>query len=167
MLLFISNNSSDSHDQQDRTRKGGLSRYKIQQEHDVLEGAQRLCSIHDPIADYAGKLATIQHEFADTLKIVMRTYFEKPRIARTRFGWKGFGIDPDLDGQHNIAKGITLSRQLLNSILDLHVPTATEFLDPNFTPYLADMICWGAIGARTTESQPHRQLVSGRYRGEL
>ncbi len=117
------------------------------------------CSIHDPIAalDYAKKLAAIQHEFADTLKIVMRTYFEKPR---TRFGWKGFGIDPDLDGQHNIAKGIALSRQLLNSILDLHVPTATEFLDPCFAPYLADMICWGAIGARTTESQPHRQLVS-------
>lgn len=90
-------------------------------------------------------------------KLSCGPYFEKPR---TRFGWKGFGIDPDLNGQHNIAKGITLTRQLLNSILELHVPTATEFLDPNFAPYLADMICWGAIGARTTESQPHRQLVS-------
>ncbi|KJY70108.1 phospho-2-dehydro-3-deoxyheptonate aldolase [Vibrio coralliilyticus] len=139
-------------------------REQIQQ---ILEGRDpRLlvivgpCSIHDPNAalEYANKLAAIQRDFAPTLKIVMRTYFEKPR---TRVGWKGFVVDPDLDGQHNIAQGIKLTRELLASILDLQLPTATEFLDPNFAPYFADMICWGAIGARTTESQPHRQLVSG------
>ena len=118
------------------------------------------CSIHDPKSalEYANRLAAIQQTFIPTLKIVMRTYLEKPR---TRTGWKGFVVDPDLDGQSNITQGIKLSRELLTSILELNLPTATEFLDPNITPYFADLICWGAIGARTTESQPHRQLVSG------
>ncbi|NOH31211.1 3-deoxy-7-phosphoheptulonate synthase [Vibrio mediterranei] len=134
---------------------------------DILSGKnQRMlviigpCSIHDPNAtlEYAHRLAKVQKQFSQTLKIVMRTYFEKPR---TRKGWKGFIIDPELTGHFKLEKGIYQSRSLLKSILELGVPTATEFLDTSIAPYIADLVCWGAIGARTTESQPHRQLASG------
>lgn len=118
------------------------------------------CSIHDPKAalEYAMRLAKIQEKYRDNLKIVMRTYFEKPR---TRRGWKGYIVDPNLNGQFDLVQGLYRSRKLLKSILELGIPTATEFLDTNIAPYIADLICWGAIGARTTESQPHRQLASG------
>ncbi|MGI3018968.1 3-deoxy-7-phosphoheptulonate synthase [Vibrio alginolyticus] len=118
------------------------------------------CSIHDPVAaiEYAHRLAEEQKRYQSSLKLVMRTYFEKPR---TRGGWKGFIVDPDLNGDFNLHKGINQSRKLMQSILELGVPTAHEFLDPNIAHYIADLVCWGAIGARTTESQPHRQLASG------
>ena len=118
------------------------------------------CSIHDPYAaiEYATRLSKVQKQYCGTLKLVMRTYFEKPR---TRGGWKGFITTPELNGEFNFLQGVTRSRQLMKSILELGVPIATEFLDTNIAPYIADMVCWGAIGARTTESQPHRQLASG------
>ncbi|RSD29514.1 3-deoxy-7-phosphoheptulonate synthase [Vibrio pectenicida] len=118
------------------------------------------CSIHDPNAaiEYATRLAKMQKRYNGTLKLVMRTYFEKPR---TRGGWKGFIVDPELNGEFNLLSGIARSRQLMHAILELGVPTANEFLDPNLALYIADLVCWGAIGARTTESQPHRQLASG------
>ncbi|PKG40091.1 3-deoxy-7-phosphoheptulonate synthase [Psychromonas sp. Urea-02u-13] len=118
------------------------------------------CSIHDPHAaiEYATRLVKMQKQYRGTLKLVMRTYFEKPR---TRAGWKGFIVTPDLNSEFNFLQGVTRSRQLMKSILELGMPIATEFLDTNIAPYIADMVCWGAIGARTTESQPHRQLASG------
>ncbi|MCE7630978.1 3-deoxy-7-phosphoheptulonate synthase, partial [Vibrio fluvialis] len=88
---------------------------------------------------------------------VMRTYFEKPR---TRTGWKGLIVDPDLDGAHNMAKGLSVARTFLRDVTDLGLATATEFLDTTVYPYISDLICWGAIGARTTESQIHRQMAS-------
>ncbi len=117
------------------------------------------CSIHDPEAglEYAQKLAQLQHRYRDQLLIVMRTYFEKPR---TRTGWKGLVVDPNLDGSQNLAQGLATAREFLTQVIDLKLATATEFLDTNIAPYLADLICWGAIGARTAESQPHRQLAS-------
>ncbi len=118
------------------------------------------CSIHDPDAalEYATRLAKVQKKYRNTIKIVMRTYFEKPR---TRSGWKGFIVEPNLDGEFNLEEGINRSREVLKSVLELGLATATEFLDTNIAPYIADLVCWGAIGARTTESQPHRQLASG------
>lgn len=118
------------------------------------------CSVHEPnaVIEYATRLANAQKHYNGTLKLVMRTYFEKPR---TRRGWKGFIVDPDLNGKFDLLKGITHSRKLMQSILELGVPTANEFLDTNIALYIADLVCWGAIGARTTESQPHRQLASG------
>ncbi len=117
------------------------------------------CSIHDPQAglDYAKRIAELQTRYRDQLLIVMRTYFEKPR---TRTGWKGLMVDPNLDGSQDLFLGLHTARQFLTQVLALGVPTATEFLDTNLAPYLADLICWGAIGARTAESQPHRQLAS-------
>lgn len=117
------------------------------------------CSIHDPEAamEYASRLAKVQNQYQNSLKIVMRTYFEKPR---TRNGWKGYIVDPDLNGEFDFEQGLSRSRSLLKSVLQLGIPTATEFLDTNIAPYIADLVCWGAIGARTTESQPHRQLAS-------
>jgi len=118
------------------------------------------CSIHDPIAalDYASRLAQLAKELQDQLLIVMRVYFEKPR---TTVGWKGLINDPDLNGTHQISKGLGVARGLLLKITDLGLPVATEMLDP-FTPqYFADLISWGAIGARTTESQTHREMASG------
>ncbi|PAW65231.1 MAG: 3-deoxy-7-phosphoheptulonate synthase [Verrucomicrobiia bacterium Tous-C2TDCM] len=118
------------------------------------------CSIHDPgqgIA-YAEKLMGLRDELHDQLEIVMRVYFEKPRTA---VGWKGLIMDPDLDGSANLAEGLRIARDLLLEIVGLGMPTATEFLDP-FTPqYIADLICWAAVGARTVESQTHRQMASG------
>lgn len=118
------------------------------------------CSIHDLEAgrDYARRLAALSREVADRIMIVMRVYFEKPR---TTVGWKGLIMDPHLDGSHDIAAGLRLGRSFLRDVLDLGLPTATEFLDPITPQYVADLVCWGAIGARTTESQTHRQMASG------
>lgn len=118
------------------------------------------CSIHDPRAarDYATRLARINRELGDRLLIVMRVYFEKPR---TTIGWKGLINDPDLDGQFNIRKGMWLARKVLRDVLATGLPTATEWLDPITPQYLCDLISWGAIGARNTESQVHRELASG------
>ena len=118
------------------------------------------CSIHDLAAgrDYAQRLAHLARQVSDRVMIVMRVYFEKPR---TTVGWKGLIMDPHLDGSHDIAAGLRLGRSFLRDILDLGLPTATEFLDPITPQYVADLVCWGAIGARTTESQTHRQMASG------
>jgi 3-deoxy-7-phosphoheptulonate synthase len=118
------------------------------------------CSIHDPEAglDYARRLADVAREHREDLLVVMRTYFEKPR---TTVGWKGLINDPHLDGSHDIPAGLRTARRFLLDVLALGLPTATEFLEPISPQYTADAIVWGAIGARTTESQIHRQLVSG------
>lgn len=118
------------------------------------------CSIHDPIAalEYAGRLQTARESLQAQLHIIMRVYFEKPR---TTVGWKGLINDPDLDGSFHINKGLCMARKLLRDINDIGVPTATEFLDLITPQYIADLISWGAIGARTTESQVHRELASG------
>jgi 3-deoxy-7-phosphoheptulonate synthase len=118
------------------------------------------CSIHDPGAarDYATRLAKERLRFRRELEIVMRVYFEKPR---TTIGWKGLINDPDLDGSFHINKGLRVARSLLRDINALGVPAGTEFLDTISPQYLADLISWGAIGARTTESQVHRELASG------
>ncbi|MBC7004711.1 3-deoxy-7-phosphoheptulonate synthase [Photobacterium sp. BZF1] len=117
------------------------------------------CSVHDPDAaiDYAKRLHAVQEKYKDTLFIVMRTYFEKPR---TVVGWKGLVSDPNLDGSLDLAKGLHTARKLLVDINALGMPTATEFLDMITGQYLADLISWGAIGARTTESQIHREMAS-------
>ena len=118
------------------------------------------CSIHDPKAahEYAAKLAAVKKELEDRLVVVMRVYFEKPR---TTIGWKGLINDPDLDGQFNIRKGMWLARKVLADVLSLGLPAATEWLDPITPQYICDLISWGAIGARNTESQVHRELASG------
>ncbi|MBI2517962.1 MAG: 3-deoxy-7-phosphoheptulonate synthase [Opitutae bacterium] len=118
------------------------------------------CSIHDLEAgrDYARRLAALAREVADRVMIVMRVYFEKPR---TTVGWKGLVMDPHLDGSHDIPGGLRLARTFLREVLDLGLPTATELLDPITPQYIADLVCWSAIGARTTESQTHRQMASG------
>ena len=118
------------------------------------------CSIHDLEAgrDYAQRLARLSREIADRVFVVMRVYFEKPR---TTVGWKGLIMDPHLDGSHDLAAGLRLARGFLRDVLDLGLPTATELLDPITPQYIADLICWSAIGARTTESQTHRQMASG------
>ena len=118
------------------------------------------CSIHDPKAalDYAERLARLARQVSDHLFLIMRVYFEKPR---TTVGWKGLINDPDMDGTHLISKGLGIARGLLCRMTELRLPVATEMLDPITPEYLADMLCWGAIGARTTESQTHRELASG------
>lgn len=118
------------------------------------------CSIHDPKAalEYANRLKGIREELADDLLIVMRVYFEKPR---TTVGWKGLINDPDLNDSYHINKGLRIARELLLNINNLGVPAATEYLDLITPQYVADLISWGAIGARTTESQVHRELASG------
>src|ERR1035437_6125116 len=118
------------------------------------------CSIHDTAAgtEYAQKLAKLASEVSDRIMIVMRVYFEKPR---TTVGWKGLIMDPHLDGSHDIATGLRSARAFLREVLDLGLPTATELLDPITPQYIADLICWSAIGARTAESQTHRQMASG------
>ncbi|RYQ35323.1 3-deoxy-7-phosphoheptulonate synthase [Bifidobacterium pseudolongum] len=118
------------------------------------------CSIHDPKAahDYAMRLAALNRELGDRLLIVMRVYFEKPR---TTIGWKGLINDPDLNGRFDIRKGMWLARKVLTDVLSLGLPAATEWLDPITPQYLCDLISWGAIGARNTESQVHRELASG------
>ena len=118
------------------------------------------CSIHDPIAarDYAARLLALRSELADDLVIVMRVYFEKPR---TTVGWKGLINDPELDGSFNINAGLRLARALLLELNEAGVPAGTEFLDVITPQYITDLVSWGAIGARTTESQVHRELASG------
>ncbi|WP_192841642.1 3-deoxy-7-phosphoheptulonate synthase [Arthrobacter sp. ERGS1:01] len=118
------------------------------------------CSIHDPKAglEYARRLAAAAKDHEEDLLIVMRAYFEKPR---TTVGWKGLINDPNLDGSHDVAKGLEMAREFLLEVARLGLPTGTEFLEPISPQYTADLISWGAIGARTTESQIHRQLSSG------
>lgn len=118
------------------------------------------CSIHDPKSalEYAGLLAELKQELKDDLMIVMRVYFEKPR---TTVGWKGLINDPDLDSSYKVNKGLGIARQLLLSINELGVPAGCEYLDLITPQYTGDIVAWGAIGARTTESQCHRELASG------
>ncbi len=118
------------------------------------------CSIHDPRAalEYASRLAAQRERFRDTLEIVMRVYFEKPR---TTVGWKGLINDPYLDESCRISEGLRIARSLLIDIARLGIPAGSELLDTMSPQYLADLIAWGAIGARTTESQVHRELASG------
>lgn len=135
--------------------------------HDIMQGEDdRLlviigpCSIHDPAAaiEYARRLAPVREQYKDTLEVVMRVYFEKPR---TTVGWKGLINDPYLDQSYRIDEGLRIARQLLIDINRLGVPAASEFLDVISPQYIGDLISWGAIGARTTESQVHRELASG------
>ncbi|MFW2356027.1 3-deoxy-7-phosphoheptulonate synthase [Hydrogenophaga sp.] len=135
--------------------------------HNILHGKDdRLlviigpCSIHDPVAavDYARRLKPLREKYADTLEIVMRVYFEKPR---TTVGWKGLINDPYLDESYRIDEGLRIARQLLIEINRLGLPAGSEFLDVISPQYIGDLISWGAIGARTTESQVHRELASG------
>ena len=118
------------------------------------------CSIHDQKAaiEYAGRLNQLRLELEDRLMIIMRVYFEKPR---TTVGWKGFLYDPQLDGTEDLATGLRLARKLLVEINEMGLPTATELLDPITPQYIADLISWAVIGARTTESQTHREMASG------
>ena len=135
--------------------------------HDIIFGDDKRllvvvgpCSIHDVEAgrEYARHLAALAREVRDRMLLVMRVYFEKPR---TTVGWKGLLMDPHLDGSADIPAGLHLGRSFLRDIIDLGLPTATELLDPITPQYIADLICWSAIGARTTESQTHRQMASG------
>ena len=118
------------------------------------------CSIHDPEAglEYARRLREVVRGLAPDLLIVMRTYFEKPRST---VGWKGLINDPDLDGRFAINRGLRLARTFLRDVIDLGLATGTEFLDPITPQFIADLVVWGAIGARTAESQVHRELASG------
>ena len=135
--------------------------------HNVLHGSDdRLvvivgpCSIHDTAAamDYAHRLAALRNRLSDSLEIIMRVYFEKPR---TTVGWKGLINDPNLDGSFDIDNGLRTARSLLLDVNDLGLPAACEFLDMTTPQYIADLVAWAAIGARTTESQVHRELASG------
>ncbi|MBT2298241.1 3-deoxy-7-phosphoheptulonate synthase [Pseudomonas fluorescens] len=118
------------------------------------------CSIHDPKSalEYAANLARLAHEVSDSMLLVMRAYVEKPR---TTVGWKGLAYDPGLDGSDDMAAGLTLSRELMREMLQLGLPVATELLQPMAANYFDDLLSWVAIGARTTESQIHREMASG------
>jgi 3-deoxy-7-phosphoheptulonate synthase len=118
------------------------------------------CSIHDPVSamDYARRLKQLQLQYKDTLYIVMRVYFEKPR---TTVGWKGFINDPHLDDSFDLETGLTKGRRLLLDLVEMELPAATEALDPISPQYLSDLISWAAVGARTVESQTHREMASG------
>ncbi|WP_343189685.1 3-deoxy-7-phosphoheptulonate synthase [Buchnera aphidicola] len=117
------------------------------------------CSVHDPIAaiEYANKLNVLRKKYSSTLEIIMRTYFEKPR---TVVGWKGLISDPNLDNSFDVNFGLSIARKLLLDINKIGMPSATEFLDMVIGQFIADLISWGAIGARTTESQIHREMAS-------
>ena len=132
----------------------------LKQEDDRLLVVVGPCSIHDPKAaiEYAKKLKPLADALSKELKIVMRVYFEKPR---TTIGWKGLINDPDIDNSFNINKGLKTARKLLLEINELGLPAGTEYLDIITPQYISDLITWGAIGARTTESQVHRELASG------
>jgi len=159
---------AQAHDEIPITEKAAQTTLQARAEiHNILTGQDdRLllvvgpCSIHDPKAalEYAGLLKSIKDELQDDLVIVMRVYFEKPR---TTVGWKGLINDPDLNSSFNINKGLLVARQLLVDVNTLGVPAATEYLDLITPQYVSDLIAWGAIGARTTESQGHRELASG------
>ncbi|OIV36063.1 3-deoxy-7-phosphoheptulonate synthase [Mangrovactinospora gilvigrisea] len=148
--------------------RAGVVREGRRQAADILTGADddRLlvlvgpCSVHDPAAalDYARRLAAVAAELRDELCIVMRVYFEKPR---TTLGWKGLINDPHLDGSHDVSHGLRLARGVLLDVLATGLPAGCEFLEPVSPQYIADTVSWGAIGARTPESQVHRQLASG------
>ncbi len=134
---------------------------------DILAGRDRRllaivgpCSVHDPGAalEYAGRLAAVAPRFADDLLVVMRVYFEKPRTVT---GWKGLVNDPGLDGSFQINTGLRTARKLLVDVVGAGLPVATEFLDTTLGQYYAETVAWGGIGARTTESQVHRELASG------
>ena len=150
------------------SEKGAKTAYESRQAiHRILHGADdRLiviigpCSIHDAKAarEYASKLKTARNRLAEDLLIVMRVYFEKPR---TTVGWKGLVNDPRLDGSYRINEGLRIARELLLDLNESGVPAACEFLDMITPQYVADLVAWGAIGARTTESQVHRELASG------
>ncbi|AKK01104.1 phospho-2-dehydro-3-deoxyheptonate aldolase [Pseudomonas chlororaphis] len=118
------------------------------------------CSLHDPKSalEYAANLAHVAHEVSDSMLLVMRAYVEKPR---TTVGWKGLAYDPGLDGSDDMAAGLTLSRELMREMLQLGLPVATELLQPMAASYFDDLLSWVAIGARTTESQIHREMASG------
>lgn len=142
----------------------GRSRRQI---HEIIFGSDKRllmivgpCSIHDVEAgkEYAERLAALSKRVQDRLFIVMRAYFEKPR---TSIGWKGLIMDPKLDGSYDIPSGLRAARLFLRHLIELGLPTATELLDPITPQYIADLICWSCIGARTTESQTHRQMASG------
>jgi len=135
-------------------------RHIMQRKDDRLLVIMGPCSIHDPAAalDYARRLKAQRDKHADTLEIVMRVYFEKPR---TTVGWKGLINDPYLDESYRIDEGLRIARQLLLEINRLGMPAGSEFLDVISPQYIGDLIAWGAIGARTTESQVHRELASG------
>ena len=133
----------------------------------ILEGKDKRvlvvvgpCSIHDVVAaqEYGERLAKLRSQYQDRLEIVMRVYFEKPR---TTVGWKGLINDPNLDNSYDINSGLRIARKLLLDLAKIGLPAATELLDPITPQYIADLICWTAIGARTTESQIHRQMASG------
>jgi len=133
----------------------------------ILNGSDRRvlgivgpCSIHDRASalEYAGRLQALGAELADRLLLVMRVYFEKPR---TTVGWRGFIVDPRLDGSHDIEAGLQEARSLLGALTEMGLACATEVLDPIVPQYIADLISWAAIGARTTESQTHRDITSG------
>ena len=151
-----------------QTEKAAELTYETRRDvHRVLHGADdRLlaivgpCSIHDPKAalDYATRLKTEKDRLADDLVVVMRVYFEKPR---TTVGWKGLINDPHLDGSFQINEGVRISRKLLLELNNLGVPAGVEFLDMITPQYISDLVSWGAVGARTTESQLHRELASG------
>ncbi|PZN83459.1 MAG: 3-deoxy-7-phosphoheptulonate synthase [Candidatus Methylumidiphilus alinenensis] len=157
-----------AHEECPITKTAALVTLKARQEiHHILTGEDdRLlviigpCSIHNPVAaiEYAGRLLAVKRELERDLLIVMRVYFEKPR---TTVGWKGLINDPDLDQSFNINKGLRLARKLLADVNEMGMPAATEYLDLITPQYVSDLIAWGAIGARTTESQVHRELASG------
>ncbi|MDO5470381.1 MAG: 3-deoxy-7-phosphoheptulonate synthase [Akkermansia sp.] len=132
----------------------------LKKEDDRLAVMVGPCSIHDTVAaiDYAGRLAEARRKYSDDLLLIMRVYFEKPR---TTVGWKGLINDPFMDESYNINSGLRMSRGLLLRLAEMGVPAATEFLDVITPQYISDLIAWGAIGARTTESQVHRELASG------
>ncbi len=132
----------------------------LKKEDDRLAVMVGPCSIHDTVAaiDYAGRLAEARKKYEKDLLLIMRVYFEKPR---TTVGWKGLINDPFMDGSYNINSGLRMSRGLLLHLAEMGVPAATEFLDVITPQYISDLIAWGAIGARTTESQVHRELASG------
>ncbi len=148
-------------------RAAGLVALTRERIRDILAGRDRRllavvgpCSIHDPAAamEYGRLLLPLRERLKDRLEIVMRVYFEKPR---TTVGWKGLINDPHLDGTYDINTGLSIARHLLLELAELGLPAATEMLDPVIPQYLADVVAWTAIGARTTESQTHREMASG------
>ena len=151
--------STPQHDQVTLTARADVTG-ALQGEDERLVVVVGPCSLHDPDAalDYAGRLAELEAELRDALIIIMRTYFEKPR---TSIGWKGLIYDPDLDGSSDAATGLLRARRLLLDVGRIGLPCAVEVLDTITPQYQADLVAWAAIGARTVESQVHRQLASG------